>query len=299
MKYQIYFRIRRGGIGIPYELAKTEFLAVFQPHCHRIEREHPNRRRMWIDSPLTPNQVMALASNLGYTSAILQMYAQPYRGEMLCPIWKGRWYTGWIRQQEWKVYQTEVYVQDAELLLKDAPDRRFFEIERNGEKHLAIGHYAQRAMSSLDARFLFNIAHLTPTMRILEPFAGFGGIAFEARRRGLTIFASDIDASLSPGLTQLAPNHFLIADAQSLPFPANHFNAVITEPPFRNANRQAVLDSLAELHRVLKSTGQIVLLIAIDMLEGVQHTLAGVGRETQLVGVIPRGGGLKSPVLVG
>ena len=59
------------------------------------------------------------------------------------------------------------------------------------------------------------------------------------------------------------------------------------------------MDSLTELHRVLKPTGQIVLLIAIDMLEGVQHTLAEIGRDMRLVGVIPRGGGLKSPVLIG
>jgi SAM-dependent methyltransferase len=299
MKYQIYFRIRRGGIGIPYTLAKTEFQAVFQPHIHRIEREHSNRRRMWIDSPLTPNQVAGLAQNLGYTTAILQMHAEPYCGETLCPTWNGRWYTGWVRQGEWKVYQTEVYVQDEELLLKDAPDRRRFEIERNGERHFAAGHYAQRAMSSLDARFLFNIAHLTPTMHILDPFAGFGGIVFEAKRRGLTIFASDNDPSLSPGLAQLAPEHFLIADARALPFPSNHFDSVITEPPFRNPNRQAVMDSLTELHRVLKPTGQIVLLIAIDMLEAIQHTLAGIGKPVQLVEVIPRGGGLKSPVLMG
>ena len=66
--------------------------------------------------------------------------------------------------------QTEVYVQDATLLLADAPNRRGFEVEHNGEKHSGSGYYAHRAMSTLDARFLFNIARPESTDAILDPF---------------------------------------------------------------------------------------------------------------------------------
>jgi hypothetical protein len=298
MKYQTYFRIRRGGIGIPYELAKTEFTAVFEPFGLKIDRDYPERRRMWVDLDLLPDRVAVLASNLGYTEAIMHQKIEPYRGETLAPIERGRWYIGWIRQWEWKVYQTEVYVQDAKSLLNEAPDQRGFQIERDGEKQFVTGgHHVQRAVSALDARFLFNIAKLTPEMRILDPFAGCGGIVSEAKRRGLPIFAADIDASLSPGLAALAPKRYFIGDARTLPFSTACFDAIITEPPFRTQYRQAVMDALPELHRVLKPTGKIILLIAMDMLEDVQCFFEGVGKRVECVGVIPRGGGLKCPVL--
>ncbi len=297
MKYQVYFRIRRGGTGIPYELAKTEFLAVFELYGLRIEREHAGRRRLWVDLDVPSDQVAALAGDLGYTEAVLHLHTEPYRGETFSPVERGRWYVEWMRHAEWKVYQREVYVQNAQALLNEAPDGRLFQIERDGKTHLVKGHHFHRALSPLDARFLFNIAKLAHTMRLLDPFAGWGGIILEAKRRGFSIFASDIDACLSPGLAQLAPQRYLIGDARSLPFPANYFDAIITEPPFRNRYRQAVMDSLPELHRVLKPTGKMVLLIAMDMCAEITTFFDRVGGKVRQVQVIPRDSGLKCPVL--
>ncbi|MCZ6678662.1 MAG: methyltransferase domain-containing protein [Candidatus Poribacteria bacterium] len=297
MQYQIYFRISRGGIGIPYELAKTEFLAVFARFGLKIKRELWARRRMWLELYLLPDKVASIASDLGYTEAILHQRPEPYCGESLSPVERGRWHVGWIRQRERKVYQTEVYVQDAALLLAAAPDRRVFQVEHNGEKRSAFGHHAHRAMSTLDARFLFNIARPKSSDAILDPFGGFGGLVFEARRRGLLIVVSDIDVSLSPGLSMLASGTYFAADARSLPLPADSFDLIITEPPFRTSYRQAVMDSLAEVHRVLKPEGRMILLIAMDMREGIQASLEQAGAHVELIGVIPRGGGLKCPVL--
>ena len=297
MQYQIYFRISRGGIGIPYELAKTEFLTVFAPFGLKIKRELWARRRMWLELSLLPDKVASIASDLGYTEAILHQRPEPYCGESLSPVERGRWYVGWIRQRERKVYQTEVYVQNAALLLADAPDRRGFEVKHNGEKRSGSGHHARRAMSTLDARFLFNITRPKSTDAILDPFAGFGGLVFEARQRGLRIAVSDIDVSLSPGLSMLASETYFVADARSLPLPADSLDLIITEPPFRTSYRQAVMDSLAEFHRVLKPEGRLILLIAMDMREGIQASLEHAGARVELIGVIPRGGGLKCPVL--
>ena len=102
-------------------------------------------------------------------------------------------------------------------------------------------------MSALDARFLFNIADPKPTDVILDPFAGFGGLALEGRRRELTVFVSDIDDSLSPSLSANFRNLYVVADARHLPIRTDHFDLIITEPPFRSSCRQAVMDSLPEL----------------------------------------------------
>ena len=98
MQYQIYFRVSRGGVGIPYELAKTEFLKVFG-RAH-VKKELGARHRMWAELSLSPNEVAKSASYLGYTEAILLLRTEPYRGETMHPIRRSRWHVGWFREGE-------------------------------------------------------------------------------------------------------------------------------------------------------------------------------------------------------
>jgi len=149
----------------------------------------------------------------------------------------------------------------------------------------------------LDARFLFNIADPKPTDAILDPFAGFGGLVLEGRRRGLTIFVSDIDDSLSPGLSVNFPNLYVVADARHLPTRTDYFDLIVTEPPFRSSCRQAVMDSLPELLRVTKHTGRMILLVAMDMCDRIHGQFEKMGAKVDVIGVIPRGARRKCPVL--
>lgn len=297
MQYQIYFRISRGGIGIPYALAKTEFQAVFGTFGLKIRTESWARRRMRVDLDLAPVDVKAHAAYLGYTEAILHLHPEPYRNESLSPIERGRWHVGWVRRRDHKVYQTEVYVQDNEALLEYAPDKREFQIEQGGENRRAFGHHAHRAMSALDVRFLYNIAKASPVHLVLDPFAGYGGIVIEGRRRGISVTASDIDRSLSPGLSALAPGAYFVADARSLPLMTDSVDLIVTEPPFRTVHRRTVMNAIPELHRVLKPSGRMILLISSDMQEEIYTAIENLGAEISMLGVIPRGGGLKCPVL--
>lgn len=297
MQYHIYFRISRGGIGIPYELAKAELQAVFRNLGLEIRRESWARRHMQVDLKLAPVDVKSYATHLGYTEAILHLHSESYRGEALSPIERGRWHVGWVRRHGQKVYQTEVYVQDAESLLAHAPDRREFEIEQAGETRKAFGHHAHRAMSVLDVKFLCNIAKATLADLVLDPFAGYGGIVFEGKHRGLSVIASDIDRSLSPGLSALAPSAYFVADARSLPLMTSSVDLIVTEPPFRTAHRWAVIDSIPELYRVLRPDGRMILLISMDMCEELCTSFERLGERVNVVGVIPRGGGLRCPVL--
>ena len=297
MQYHIYFRINRGGIGIPFELAKAEFQAVFGNFGLGIRRESWARRHMRVDLELAPDGVKSYAAFLGYTEAILHLRSEPYRGEVLSPIERGRWHVGWVRRRGQKVYQTEVYVQDAESLLAYAPDRREFEIVQAGEKRKAFGHHAHRAMSVLDVKFLYNIAKPSSADLILDPFAGYGGIIFEGRLRGLSVIASDVDRRLSPGLSELAPRAYFVADARSLPLTTDSIDLIVTEPPFRTGHRRAVMDAIPELYRTLKPKGRMVLLVSSDMCEEVCTSFERLGEKVNFVGVISRGGGLRCPVL--
>ena len=297
MQYEIYFRTSRGGIGIPYELAKTEFIAVYRRFGLELKKDRRERHRMSIELPLIPDRVAALAGDLGFTEAIVGQHYEPFRGEEISAVRSGRWLLGWIRVGDYKVHQTEVYVQDKQALLADAPSNRQFEIVQNGDRRVVSGHNWHRAVSTLDARFLFNIADPKPTDVILDPFAGFGGLALEGRRRGLTVFVSDIDDSLSPGLSANFPNLYVVADARHLPIRTDHFDLIVTEPPFRSSCRQAVMDSLPELLRVMKHTGRLILLIAMDMCDRIHGQFEQMGAKVDVIGIIPRGARRKCPVL--
>lgn len=297
MKYQIVFRTAKGGVGIEHEVTRAEFLAVFSKYGLEIVRDMHGRHRLWVNLSLQPQRISVIAQNLGYTLAILQMREEPYLGENLSPKRTGRWYLGWVRLGDLKVHFSEVYVQDEHSLLNDSPHNRGFLIEKDGRLIEAKGHKFHRGLSPLDAKFILNIAQLSPGMLICDPFAGFGGIVLEANRRGLTFYASDMDASLSPGLKRASGGKCTICDAVHLPFPTALFDAVVTEPSFRRIHRQSTLDSLPEIRRVLKPDGRMVLLISEDMYDAVTAILRKLGGNLTSEYNLRRHGGLMCRVL--
>lgn len=296
--YHIFFRRRRGGIGIPYDLAHTEFTALFTAYNLQITREHIPKHRMWITLNLAPKDILQHAQNLAYTETILSQKTEPYRGQKIIPIKRGRWYTGWIRQGDTQIYQEEVFVQNIANRRKESPDQQTFPIFKNGQVITAKGYHTRRALSAMDARFLFNIAHLPQKAHILDPFAGFGGIIREAHRRNITCFASDIDPTLSPGLANLASQTYTLTDARVLPHPSHTFDAIITEPPFHPKYQHAIYDALLELMRVIKPTGKLILLIAQNMHKNIQTVCQQHHLTHTHIATIPRDHGLRCPVLI-
>ncbi len=141
------------------------------------------------------------------------------------------------------------------------------------------------------------IANPQATDAILDPFAGNGGLVMEAKRRELRIAVSDIDEDLSPGLSALEPEAYFVSDARYLPLQTDSFDLTVTEPPFCSSYRQAVMDSLTELHRVLKPKGRLILLITMDMCHEIWTSFERMGANVKPIGIIPRGGGRKCPVL--
>jgi hypothetical protein len=275
-KYQVFFRTSRGGCGIEYETAKAEFLSVFRDQRIEFSWEISARMKMLITvAGLSAEEIALRAGSLGYTQGIVSVYEEPYLGEELHSIRVKRWAVGWLRRGDRKMRLTEVYRLDEEKLLEEAPNRRVFLIEKDGEVKAAKGHRYRRGLSPSDARFILNVAELRGDEIILDPFAGIGGIVIECRKRRLKTFTADIDMVLRHGLAQFSCNRFATADARQLPFRDNTFDAIITEPPFDTRYRQAVLDSMMELRRVVREGGKIILLIAQDMHEQITACMAG------------------------
>jgi len=294
--FQVFFRTSKGGCGIEYETAKAELLSVFRDRQTNILLDLPFKMRMNIYiEDMSDDELCRRAERLGYTHGILRAHEEPYLGEELKAQHRIRWYEGWIRIRNKKILLKEIYRQDEEKLLQEAPHRREFYIERNGEVVEATGHRYRRGMSPNDAKFIVNIAELQDYEIILDPFAGIGGIVIECRNRHLRIFASDIDTTILPGIAHISDNKCAISDARKLPFRDCLFDAVITEPPFGTRYRQSVIESLPELCRIVKS--KIILLIADDMYSDIMGSMSGSGFLLKKEFALRRHGNLKSHVL--
>jgi hypothetical protein len=102
---------------------------------------------------------------------------------------------------------------------------------------------ARRALPVADARLLVNLARADRRRVLLDPFAGAGGIVFEAVRLGAEVWTVDVDAALQPGLVHLGAKH-RIGDATALSYPTHSVHGIATEPPFDDASTAIVIRAL-------------------------------------------------------
>lgn len=265
MRYLIYFRRKKGGCGIPYKTAKAEFAALFEGFVRDIPEESWVKGWLLAEIDLPPEKMAEKAKLAGYIEAVLLTHDEPYRGEELRASKRKRWYVGWVRRGEFKRFQEELYVQDEGERLALSPHVRTMKVEVDGKIVEAKGYRHHRGLSPLDAKFLLNLARLKGDELILDPFAGFGSIVLEARRRGINVIASDIDASLRIGLWESSGGKALVCDARRLPFKSGSFDAIVTEPPYGREFREAVYKSVPELIRVVKKRAPIVMLVIDEM----------------------------------
>jgi len=108
------------------------------------------------------------------------------------------------------------------------------------------------------ARVLVNLSRCPSGGTILDPFCGTGGIAIEAARLGMKVFASDLQKKMVAGTGSVLEHYGLrattfVADIGDVPGKVARVDAIATDPPYgRAASTRG--ESLASLYRRAFST---------------------------------------------
>jgi hypothetical protein len=189
-----------------------------------------------------------------------------------------------------------VYQERDASFRESAPDRRSFLLEcGDGELRRIQGYRGgrgpreHRALAVVDARMLVNLVASSGRGRLLDPFAGAGGVAVEAMRRGWQTTTADIDASLRFGLAELSSMH-VVADATALPIVDSSVDAVATEPPYDPEALDDVVASLSEMARVLFPTGEVAMLASANQADSLRAATDSAGLLLELDASIDRKG---------
>jgi hypothetical protein len=217
---------------------------------------------------------------LGYSTAVDRLVADeaPGRGGGPPAV---RW-----RRRHWRLER--LYTEDAAGLRERAPDRRVFLVEAGGGPVRPVRGYrgggdalARRGLPVCDARLLVNLVAPARPGWLLDPFAGVGGVALEARAAGWRVLTADLDPALRHGLGRQGAAH-LVADARSLPLRSGSLDAVATEPPYDRAVGSLADQALAETHRLLRPGGATAWLCAAWQAAGLRATAAALGLRVAL-----------------
>jgi hypothetical protein len=190
------------------------------------------------------------------------------------------------RHRPWRLLR--LYEEDTAGHRERAPDRREFLFEAGGGPPRPVRGYrggggplTRRGLPVCDSRLLVNLVAPAGLGRLLDPFAGVGGIALEAEAAGWTTVTADLDPGLRHGLARIGAAH-LVADARALPLRAGSLDAVATEPPYDRAVGPLADQALAELHRLLRPGGAAAVLCAAWQAAGLRATAAGLGWRATL-----------------
>jgi hypothetical protein len=239
---------------------------------------------VWVELPERHlAEATARLPRLGYSTAVdLVAGAGPARAGL---SWRGR--------PRWLV---RLHTEDPAGHRERAPDRREFLFEGGDHGVRPVRGYrggagplGRRGLPVCDARLLVNLVAPAGPGRLLDPFAGVGGVALEARAAGWTTITADHDPKLRHGLGRLGGAH-LVADARRLPLRAGTLDAVATEPPYAPQVGPLADQALAEAQRLLRPGGASAWLCAAWQAPGLRAAAAALGLEITLDTPVDRKG---------
>jgi len=214
---------------------------------------------------------------LGYTSAvdIVRFSEGKAKGKArrtaIKPTWRGRPFDLEPLHQE-----------DSDEFREQAPDRRSFVLQTQGGDLKAVrgyrgdsGQLSRRGLPVSDARLLVNLAFVRLGGKMLDPFAGAGGIVVAAVHLQQHVFTVDIDPVVQWGLRHQGSRH-CVGDARHLPFMDGSFDSVASEAPFEAAN-DVVGDVVTEIGRVLQPHGHVAIMVAEHQGDAARNHARGAG----------------------
>ncbi len=225
-------------------------------------------------------EVKQLAPHFGYTEAVHRLGPLDEPSEInadseIAEFDRIRW-----RKKTYTL--RPVYIEPQNFMRHRAPDKRHFRLLKpNGEVTSVLGYrgdgqeLSRRGLPAEDARLMLNLARPFNHGPIIDPFAGVGGILYEAADNKWPIFSGDIDPKLRYGLGDLCQNRHTVQDSVALPYADGAFTAVVSELPFDPHFLDKRAAQLAqELTRIVPSNGKIVLMTGADQIEMMKKRFA-------------------------
>ncbi|MCL1930539.1 MAG: hypothetical protein FWF55_01885 [Treponema sp.] len=185
-------------------------------------------------------------------------------------VWKGR-----------KFSAAMFFIQDNKIYSEQSSHNREFKIMYNNNEVKNIRGYrgdgsdlGKRALPVEDARCMVNLSQPWKNRRMIDPFAGAGGIIYQFKyivSDGI-MTSMDIDPILKPGLESYGSTHYVMSAADAA-FPEDSFDSVITEVPFSDSAETAIIKALKNMDACLSKNGVYVIMCKDNQTEFIRETM--------------------------
>ena len=173
------------------------------------------------------------------------------------------------------------YEQSEEVYIQQSPHNRHFRIIGHDNVVRDIYGYrgdgsdkGRRALPVEDARCLVNLALPSKIKTMIDPFAGAGGIVYQAKYidKNIEVFSIDVDKVLEPGLTLYGSNHY-VGNSAEIDFDTHIFDAIITEVPFTLDALDDICNTLVNFDKYLSQSGRVVIMLSKHQLDAIEKCI--------------------------
>ena len=174
------------------------------------------------------------------------------------------------------------FIQDKNIYEEQSAHKREFKIvDFDGVTKSVFGYrgdgteLGRRALPVEDARCMVNLSFPHKNKRVIDPFAGAGGIIYEFKyiNKDADMTSIDIDPVLKPGLEFYGSKHYVM-NAGNVSFPADSFDSVVTEVPFVYEAVNDIIDVLKKINSSVSDEGVFVIMCEIDQADDIYDALA-------------------------
>ena len=152
--------------------------------------------------------------------------------------------------------------------------KRFLHDRLAGRRPFAL----PSAMQPDFSRAMVNLAEVRPGGRILDPFAGTGGIMIEAELLGYRVYGVELKSWIAEGALRNLKHyirgreHMIVGDSRVLMFREKIFDAVVTDPPYGKSTTvpdRSIKELLDKFFNaclpLLKKRGKVVIATPMEM----------------------------------
>lgn len=190
------------------------------------------------------------------------------------------------------------YAQDEEVFEEQSPHKREFRIAcGDGSIKSVKGYrgdgseYGRRSLPVEDARCMVNLSLAGGNKKMLDPFAGAGGIIYQFRyiAPGGTMTSIDTDPVLKPGLEFYGANHFVM-NAAAADFPPDSFDSVITEVPFSPNAVDDIAGAFVKINGSLSKDGVFIVMCNVSQTAAIADVMQKLENYLLFSHVIDRKG---------